>query len=198
MKQSEHNRMVLENFVLYITGVADDKEEKWTKEMPFSPVDLYGLVHDYIQQDHTDGKGADYSSQDDLGFFTFFHIIMNNHGRIFEDMDYKEMLAETQYMWGLYCEEEGWARGSDEEAAILKFFDARMTKRYQRVPIGTLVEIGGEDYILCRIDTEQDNLIQLVNMDTGEPLGVPMKVHPDCITVSMIESFAGMNEVVIK
>ena len=53
MKQSEKNLLVIENFILHITGSSDDTDRE---NIGYSPFDLYQMAKDYIKEDHVDGE----------------------------------------------------------------------------------------------------------------------------------------------
>lgn len=52
---SDRNLIVLENFILYITGCNENDEDSCTQQS-FSPNELYQMAKDYIKEDHVDGK----------------------------------------------------------------------------------------------------------------------------------------------
>ena len=57
MKNSERNRLVLENFLLHVTHVnGDDNERDIDVQMSWTPRELYQHLDDYIEEDHVDGK----------------------------------------------------------------------------------------------------------------------------------------------
>jgi hypothetical protein len=56
MTRADENLMVIQNFILHITGVSNGDLHGF---VPFTitPEDLYTLAVDYIEDDHADGKG---------------------------------------------------------------------------------------------------------------------------------------------
>jgi hypothetical protein len=56
MTRADENLMVIQNFILHITGVSDGDVDFQTP-MTFTPEALYTLAVDYIEDDHADGKG---------------------------------------------------------------------------------------------------------------------------------------------
>jgi len=74
MKNSERNKLVIDNFILHIThcsGGEDDFEEPIT----FTPKQLYQMAEDYIEEDHVDGKGNPEDNRDDI-----LRAIMKRYG----------------------------------------------------------------------------------------------------------------------
>lgn len=58
MKNSERNRLVLENFLLHLTHCSEDVSERdFDEKMSWTPRELYKQLNDYIEEDHVDGKG---------------------------------------------------------------------------------------------------------------------------------------------
>ena len=56
MTRADENLMVIQNFILHITGVSDGDVDARVP-MTFTPEALYALAVDYIEDDHADGKG---------------------------------------------------------------------------------------------------------------------------------------------
>ena len=56
MTRADENLMVIQNFILHITGVSDGDVDARVP-MTFTPEALYTLAVDYIEDDHADGKG---------------------------------------------------------------------------------------------------------------------------------------------
>ena len=56
MTRADENLMVIQNFILHITGVSDGDVDAHVP-MTFTPEALYALAVDYIEDDHADGKG---------------------------------------------------------------------------------------------------------------------------------------------
>jgi len=56
MTRADENLMVIQNFILHITGVSDGDVDARVP-MIFTPEDLYTLAVEYIEYDHADGKG---------------------------------------------------------------------------------------------------------------------------------------------
>ena len=56
MTSADENLMVIQNFILHITGVSDGDVDAQSP-MTFTPEALYTLAVDYIEDDHADGKG---------------------------------------------------------------------------------------------------------------------------------------------
>lgn len=63
MKNSERNRLVLENFVLHVTHCSDEREPSFKEEIVFTPEILYQCIDDYIEEDHVDGKENPYDGK---------------------------------------------------------------------------------------------------------------------------------------
>lgn len=57
MTRADENLMVIENFILHITHVADAQSVNFHTPMTFTPEALYALAFEYIEDDHADGKG---------------------------------------------------------------------------------------------------------------------------------------------
>ncbi len=57
MTRADENLMVIQNFILHITGVDNAEDVDFGRPMTFTPEDLYTLAVDYIEDDHADGKG---------------------------------------------------------------------------------------------------------------------------------------------
>ena len=57
MTRADENLMVIQNFILHITGVDNVEDVDFGRPMTFTPEDLYTLAVDYIEDDHADGKG---------------------------------------------------------------------------------------------------------------------------------------------
>ena len=67
MKNSERNRLVLENFLLHLTHCSEDESERdFDVNMTFTPRQLYNILDDYIKEDHVDGEGnpEDFKSEE--------------------------------------------------------------------------------------------------------------------------------------
>lgn len=57
MNKAEKNLMVLENFILYITGTSCKGDTRYHEEQTYTAEELYRLAYDYIEDDWADGKG---------------------------------------------------------------------------------------------------------------------------------------------
>ncbi len=57
MTRADENLMVIQNFILHITGVDNAEDVDFGRPMTFTPEALYELAVDYIEDDHADGKG---------------------------------------------------------------------------------------------------------------------------------------------
>ncbi len=57
MTRADENLMVIQNFILHITGVDNVEDVDFGRPMTFTPEALYTLAVDYIEDDHADGKG---------------------------------------------------------------------------------------------------------------------------------------------
>lgn len=57
MTRADENLMVIQNFILHITGVDNAEDVDFGRPMTFTPEALYTLAVDYIEDDHADGKG---------------------------------------------------------------------------------------------------------------------------------------------
>lgn len=55
MKNSERNKLVLDNFILFITH-ASENDNMSDEKITVSANELYKMVEDYIEEDHVDGK----------------------------------------------------------------------------------------------------------------------------------------------
>ena len=56
MTKADQNLMVIQNFILHITHVSDEKESDFKKPMTFTPEQLYQMSNEYINEDHVDGR----------------------------------------------------------------------------------------------------------------------------------------------
>ena len=56
MKNSEKNKLVLENFILHVTHTSEGDSDA-NQSFMISPNELYQMARDYIEEDHVDGKG---------------------------------------------------------------------------------------------------------------------------------------------
>lgn len=56
MTKADQNLALIQNFILHITHVSDEREADFKEPMTFTPELLYKMAEEYIEEDHVDGK----------------------------------------------------------------------------------------------------------------------------------------------
>jgi hypothetical protein len=62
MTKADKNLMVIQNFILHITGCSipddrvDGEDERQYDLVTFTPDELYQMAEEYIDEDHADGR----------------------------------------------------------------------------------------------------------------------------------------------
>ena len=99
MKQSEKNLLVIENFILHITGSSDDTDRE---KIGYSPFDLYQMAKDYIKEDHVDGEQ---NPEDEIGVVAY-NITIIDITTVANDLNMNPSIEELREVLRLYPNEE--------------------------------------------------------------------------------------------